>query len=264
MHDALAAPPPTRVSPPARVLHDRSTIAGVARTRLVSGKSDDAAIPTNGVETGDRRSRRVPVCHGLSGARSVRKRLVGLVSAAAWVVVLTGCAHRVHDATVAWQAPSPPPGRSRPASSQTVAVSIPANVVVQAGLRESVQDALSCSPMLRRQIQRVAQYPSLRVTVQVATAVHLGVSRARSRIASIEDVLHARIELGGVDHDVLELLSHELEHVIEYLDGVRLTTAPLRGVQRDVHGAAETVRAQRVGLAAAAECRQLSPQAVAP
>jgi hypothetical protein len=71
---------------------------------------------------------------------------------------------------------------------------------------------------------------------------------------------YATVEIGPLD-DQVELIAHEIEHVIERLDGVDLRArAALRGtgVHQCVGGndAFETIRATRAGLAVAQEVRR--------
>jgi hypothetical protein len=56
----------------------------------------------------------------------------------------------------------------------------------------------------------------------------------------------------------IELIAHELEHVIEQLDEADLAAVASRrnsGVKKLVGGVFETVRASRIGLTVAAEVR---------
>lgn len=65
--------------------------------------------------------------------------------------------------------------------------------------------------------------------------------------------------IGSLD-DQVELIAHEIEHVIEQLDGVDLrvrATLPASGVRSRDHGDEfETTRAIRVGRMVAAEVRR--------
>lgn len=59
--------------------------------------------------------------------------------------------------------------------------------------------------------------------------------------------------------DHAELIAHEIEHIIEQLDGIDLgarATLPATGVRRCADGAFETMRAIRTGLAVAGEMRR--------
>jgi hypothetical protein len=63
-----------------------------------------------------------------------------------------------------------------------------------------------------------------------------------------------------MDHDNQEeLIAHELEHVIEQLDGIdlhALASRPATGVHVCADGAFETTRAVKVGRAVAGEVRR--------
>jgi hypothetical protein len=70
-----------------------------------------------------------------------------------------------------------------------------------------------------------------------------------------DGVLYAEIQIAPLN-DHVELIAHEIEHVIEQLDGVDLTLhASLRGAaaSRTDDGAFETIRAVRTGLAVTRE-----------
>jgi hypothetical protein len=120
---------------------------------------------------------------------------------------------------------------------------------------------LQRSATFRRQCARIAQTPRLWIGI---TTLHLHGSettRARGRLQVTRDgVLFATLEIRPLD-DQSELIAHELEHVIEQLDGVPLhARASLRatGVHAREDGAFETVRAVRVGLAVAREVQKSS------
>jgi hypothetical protein len=58
--------------------------------------------------------------------------------------------------------------------------------------------------------------------------------------------------------DIPELIAHELEHIIEQLDGVELdvqATLPGTGVRACVDGSFETIRATRVGTMVSRQLR---------
>jgi hypothetical protein len=79
-------------------------------------------------------------------------------------------------------------------------------------------------------------------------------NRARTRIVRTADGrLEAIVQLSPLDN-VAELIAHELEHIIEQLDGVDLEAqASLSGtgVRTCGDGSFETIRAARVGTTVA-------------
>jgi hypothetical protein len=135
-------------------------------------------------------------------------------------------------------------------------VDLPDNLAVPSSYRTTMTAMLERSAMFRRQILRLAGAPQLSVVVRLLHPL-TGGARARTQI-SREDGgrLAALVEInpGG---DFTELLAHELEHVIEQLDGIDLfAKAELAnsGVRSCV-GGFETSRATRVGTLVALEAR---------
>lgn len=142
----------------------------------------------------------------------------------------------------------------------TEQVVLPPNLHVSPIHRELVESMARQSPTFRRQLLRIASEPGLTVDVQAIPATHILGARAATRIVRQSGGgLAARIELTRLD-DVVELMAHEIEHVIEQIDGVDLAayaSLPDSGVHAVAHdGAAfETVRATRVGVNVAQEVR---------
>ncbi|MSO29622.1 MAG: hypothetical protein EXQ48_01580 [Acidobacteria bacterium] len=116
------------------------------------------------------------------------------------------------------------------------------------------------SATFRRQLLRIAGEPGLTVDVQAIPATRILGARAVTRISrQSTGALAAHIELTRLD-DIVELIAHEIEHVIEQIDGVDLAAyaaLPDTGVHAIAHDgkAFETVRATRVGVSVAQEVR---------
>lgn len=94
-----------------------------------------------------------------------------------------------------------------------------------AGLRAFVEDAAAKSPLLRQQLARLTSEPrvTLRLTVARPTSLQPGLSRgarAVTRIAFAPQGVAVDVAL-TVETGTVELLGHELEHILEHLDGVR-------------------------------------------
>jgi hypothetical protein len=137
------------------------------------------------------------------------------------------------------------------------AVDPPPNLSVPSAYQTAVAQMLERSPMFRRQCLRLAGAPQLAVVVR---AMHplAGGPRARTQIARAEGGrLLATVDIGA-GGDFMELLAHELEHIIEQLDGVDLqakAAVARSGVWICVDGTFETSRAVRVGTLVASEVR---------
>ena len=99
---------------------------------------------------------------------------------------------------------------------------IPRNLIVAPMFREHVQMMRALSPTFRRQCLRIAHEPRLTVVLESeATAVPTE-SRAFTRITRERNGgLRAIVRIKQREH-ITELIAHEIEHVIEQLDGVDL------------------------------------------
>jgi hypothetical protein len=131
-------------------------------------------------------------------------------------------------------------------------------VALDAGtLQPLVEAMLRRSPTFRQQFRRLvnARLGSISLRREV-----LRTSRALTEMTPVNGRLFAIVRLGTGDDDV-ELIAHEIEHVIEQLDGVDLRARaqlPGTGVYfcGSDRGTFETVRSIRAGLKVAQEFRQ--------
>jgi hypothetical protein len=149
------------------------------------------------------------------------------------------------------------PADARPAWS----VTLPPNLTIPDVYRSYVNSMLRLSPTFRRQCLRIANALGLTVVLRQFLARSPERMRARTSLKTVPDGRrYATVEIEAL-HDPVELIAHEIEHVIEWLDGVDLRArAALPGT--GVHlcdggnGAFETIRATRAGLAVAEEVRR--------
>jgi hypothetical protein len=131
-------------------------------------------------------------------------------------------------------------------------------VAFNAGFLQPLIDSmLRRSPTFRQQCQRLAS-PRLG-TIAFRQEVMKG-ARAITEVTPANGRLSAVVRLGLGDNDV-ELIAHEIEHIIEQLDGVDLhaqAKLPGTGVYScsTGRGSFETLRAIRAGLKVAQEFRQ--------
>jgi hypothetical protein len=133
---------------------------------------------------------------------------------------------------------------------------LPPNLEIPAIYHADVMRLVARSPTLRRQCAAIA---AAAVTVRIVvygTATFFGDCRARGTFQRLRSGrLDARIDL-PFTRDFPELLAHELEHVVEQIEGVPLQELAERradGVRRARGGAFETRRALEAGRAAAIE-----------
>ena len=131
---------------------------------------------------------------------------------------------------------------------------LPSNLHVAPMYREMVESMADRSPTSQAQLLRIANAPG--VTVHLEIVQHIIGARALTRMVRQIDGLTARVEVARLD-DVVELIAHELEHVIEQIDRVDLRSAGLSngGIYSVAAGGMlfETERAKRVGRAVAKE-----------
>jgi hypothetical protein len=137
---------------------------------------------------------------------------------------------------------------------------LPANLDAASTYRRLLETMLQRSPTFRRQCRRIANSPDLEVTLGTGGSPGTRGVRARTRIVRKDGRLLATIEVLRMD-DPVELIAHEIEHVIEQLDGVDLPSKAAM-TSSGVHlcageeAAFETDRATRVGLTVSAEVQR--------
>jgi hypothetical protein len=133
---------------------------------------------------------------------------------------------------------------------------LPTNLRVPADLRRQLEALLDASPTFRRQCDLIRRTPRVRITV--------GYDRRRSALIDAETVFE-RHEYGSVvvtttiylPGDIIELVAHELEHVCEQIEGVKLEELAQQNPD-EVHqfgGRYETRRAMMAGRRAVQEFR---------
>lgn len=149
------------------------------------------------------------------------------------------------------------PAPARAGADGTPPPQPPDNIRIGPALEPAVALLLRRSPAFRQQCARIAAARFARVTIVATPAPReLLAPRARSVITRhVHGALRAIVEV-PLTPDVAELIGHELEHVIEQIEGLNLPALALRGeggvveVQRGVF---ETARAQKAGRTIADE-----------
>lgn len=132
---------------------------------------------------------------------------------------------------------------------------------VDSQLRAIVHAMWHRSPTFQRQVARLSQEVDLDTTLNIWTPTAFSDRRADTLLRHDAGGLRSatvRIKLPNRESTIVELIAHELEHIVEQLDGVNLRLAASRsgvdnGVRRSNAGHFETERAHRVGLAVMAE-----------
>jgi hypothetical protein len=153
------------------------------------------------------------------------------------------------------------PITARPATQSAAAPAWPCRLVIVNELRPIVQVAWERSPTFRSQCERLADAGTL-VLLRRATSVQTP-RTAQSLIGASADGVTVAQVLVGMDRESVRHIAHELEHILEYLDGVDFPVKASRhrsGITRSGN-AYETERAFEAGERAAREVRE-SPAAV--
>lgn len=134
---------------------------------------------------------------------------------------------------------------------------LPSNFDVPTMYRELVESMADRSPTFREQLRRIASEPGLIIDLDVVPRI-VG-ARAVTRMVRQTDELTAHIEVARFEN-VVELIAHELEHVIEQIDRVDLTAGAARS-DAEIYSVSssgtvfETARAARAGVSVAQEVR---------
>ena len=135
---------------------------------------------------------------------------------------------------------------------------LPANVTIEKHDLGVVDGMLRASPTFRQQCARIGRVSTLRVIVSRSLAVPMRSDTATTTVLRGGDgrVSEARVYISAAAN-LVELLAHEFEHILEQLDDVDLATLAARpdsGVSFDpVTLRYETVRAIAAGEHVAAE-----------
>jgi hypothetical protein len=133
---------------------------------------------------------------------------------------------------------------------------MPANVQMPRALHAAVDHLLAQSSTLRRQCAVIAAAAARAKLMIVIVRPDLPGCRARASFARTSSGhLDAHIDV-PFTRDFPELIAHELEHVVEQIEGLnlrRLSEQPATGVDEVATGTFETARAREAGRAAALE-----------
>jgi hypothetical protein len=153
--------------------------------------------------------------------------------------------------------PSLAVGLPPPASDglNAAAAPLPVNLVVPNSIVPIVWSMWLRSPTFRRQCLRLAEHPEIVVQFELTSQVERG--SGRTRLKRRPSGIAAAVQIGfGDPHSYVELIAHELEHVLEQLDGTNLPVLErlgVDGVVREKHDHYDTMRARSIGRAVARE-----------
>ena len=140
----------------------------------------------------------------------------------------------------------------------------PCNLVIPGALRSVLLVMWERSPTFRLQCVRISAESRVVVRLHITTSLTQSRGRAASRMArDPAGALAADVYLASriAPVNLVELIAHELEHLVEQLDGLALEALARRApatVWQSEPGAFETVRAIRVGQIVAADVNRES------
>jgi hypothetical protein len=114
------------------------------------------------------------------------------------------------------------------------------------------------SRTFRSQCARIERTRSLQLVLRWGQAPQRRNTGGRAEIVTLNGRTRAEVVVGREldSSQLVEVIAHEFEHVVEQLDGVRLTGRAQQGVTRDRDGNFETARATRIGQTVAHEMRR--------
>jgi hypothetical protein len=142
--------------------------------------------------------------------------------------------------------------------SATRSSGLPVNLDVAEGLRPILQTMWQHSRTFRAQCARIERAPSLQVVLTRERGTHPSTSGARTQFTRSNHRFHAAVilSLDVASNSLIELIAHELEHVVEQLDGVHLTGRAEKGISRNARDTFDTARASHIGQQVALEVRR--------
>jgi hypothetical protein len=136
---------------------------------------------------------------------------------------------------------------------------LPSNLSAASVFQPDLERMVRMSPTFRRQCQRLAAAPSVKVQLRLEDPQRRPSFRARTVVERDQGVVVAAHIFLYPSADAVELIAHEIEHVLEQLDGVDLEAQVGSGnVWKRQDGAFETRRATEAGLRVPREVRERS------
>ena len=147
-------------------------------------------------------------------------------------------------------------GQREPILASAVVAVRPSNLAAASVLQPFIERMLRSSPTFNRQCTRLAAAQRLKVVLRLEERQRRPSFYARTVFERRDGVLVAADVFLSPTPDAVERIAHEVEHVLEQLDGVDLAAQVGSGnVWRREDGAFETRRATDVGRRVAREVK---------
>jgi hypothetical protein len=142
-------------------------------------------------------------------------------------------------------------------SIPNVPTGFPRNIVIQAPLRAAVARLWEGSPTFRAQCQKIGEHPRYRVAVVVEPALAFDRGCRAQCVMRVytSGYVSARVMV-PLGRQVDELIPHELEHIVEHIEGVNVKRDLRKhgsGTYDAGRGNIETLRAMQAGRRARQE-----------
>ena len=140
--------------------------------------------------------------------------------------------------------------------------SLPHNLIAPRMLRPLLLSMLGRSATFRRQCRRIGASPAL-VEIRLVPRYVVGTDRSLSTVKKYQYGFTTALVQIAAPCNCAELIGHELEHIIEQIEGIDLPDLVQRkgaGVSVDEVGAFETERARKTGRSVADEFEEMRPQ----
>ncbi len=143
-----------------------------------------------------------------------------------------------------------------PTLASAAVVVRPSNLAAASVFRPLLDGMWQSSPTFNGQCRRLAAAPRLKVVLRLEAPQRRPSFAARTVLERRDGVLVAAHVFLSLTPDAVELIAHEVEHVLEQLDGVDLEAQAGSGnVWKRDDGAFETRRATEVGRRVAREVK---------
>jgi len=144
---------------------------------------------------------------------------------------------------------------------QIVDASLPENIDAPQALLSVMREMWTASPTFRRQCARIARATDGRIAFEIRRPRSVEF-QAASTIERKGRVWRAKVEV-FIDAKLVEMIAHELEHIIEHIDAVDLPRLSRQGIDGVIQGSDhfETARAIAAGKRVAKEYANRGKQA---